>query len=77
MIKWLVLAAGVFLFFNGMMSRTVDYASPVRHCWIMNYVGLHGCFASPGGQQFVVWGTTLLGAALIAGCVLFARRQGG
>ncbi len=77
MTKWIVLAAGVFLFFNGIMSRTVDYASPPRYCWIMDYVRLNGCFASPAGPQFVVWGTTLLGAALIAGCVLIGRRQPG
>jgi hypothetical protein len=77
MIKWLVLAAGAFLFFNGMMSRTFDYVSPARYCWVMDYVRLNGCFASPAGPQVVVWGTALLGAALIAGCVWFGRRQGG
>ena len=73
--KWLVLAAGVFLFFNGMMSRTYGYANPARYCWNMDYIRLHGCFDGPAGPQIVVWGATLLGAALIAGCVLVSRRQ--
>ncbi|MCZ8373910.1 MAG: hypothetical protein O9342_00925 [Beijerinckiaceae bacterium] len=73
--KWLFLGAGMFLFFNGMMARTVSYASPPRHCWIMDYVHLNGCFASSAGPQIVVWGTTLLGAALIVGCVFSSRRR--
>lgn len=73
--KWLALVAGVFLFFNGMMSRTYDYTSPVRYCWNMDYIGLYGCFASPAGPKIVVWGATLLGAALIGWCVLLSRRQ--
>jgi hypothetical protein len=75
MIKWLALAAGVFLFFNGMMSRTYDYADPARYCWNMDYIRLYGCFASSAGPRIVVWGTTLLGAALIAGCVLLSKRR--
>jgi hypothetical protein len=75
MLKWLVLAAGVFLFFNGMMSRTYGYANPTRHCWNMDYIRLHGCFASPAGPQIVVWGATLLGAALIAWCVVHGARH--
>ena len=77
MMKWLVLVAGVFLFFNGMMSRTYDYTNPARYCWQMDYIGLYSCFAGLTGPQIVVWGTTLLGAALIAGCVPFGRRQSG
>ena len=77
MLRWLLLASGAVLFFNGMMSRTVDYASPARYCWIMDYVRLNGCFASPAGPQVVVWGTTALGAALIAACFLVQRRSAG
>jgi hypothetical protein len=73
MLKWLALAAGVFLFFNGMMSRTYGYTNPARYCWNMDYIRLHGCFASPEGPRIVVWGTTLLGAALIAGCALLGK----
>lgn len=75
MAKWLILAGGVFLFFNGIMARTYGYASPARYCWQMDYIGLHSCFASPTGPQLVVWGTTLLGAALIAGSFLHGRRK--
>lgn len=75
--KWVLLAAGVILFFNGMMSRTFDYANPARYCWIMDYARLNGCFAGPAGPQIVVWGTTLLGAALIVGCLLLAKRRPG
>jgi hypothetical protein len=77
MTKWLVLAAGAFLFFNGTMSRTYGYTNPAKYCWNMDYIRLHRCFASPAGPQIVVWGTILLGAALIAGCVLLGRRRAG
>ncbi len=73
--KWLVLAAGVFLTFNGLMARTYDYARPAKYCWQMDYIKLHSCFGSPIGPQIVVWGTTLLGFALIIGCVLYSRRN--
>jgi hypothetical protein len=74
MMKWVALVAGVFLFFNGMMSRTYGYTNPPRFCWNMDYIGLYGCFASPAGPKVVVWGATLLGLALIVGCVLWSRR---
>jgi hypothetical protein len=75
MTKWILLALGVFLFFNGIMSRTYGYSDPDRYCWQMDYIKLYSCFASPLGAQVVVWGTTLLGAALIAGCFLYGRRK--
>lgn len=77
MMKWIALAAGVFLFFNGMMSRTYDYTSPPRFCFNMDYIGLYGCFAGPAGPKLIVWGATLLGAVLIAGCVILSRRKAG
>lgn len=76
MLKWLVLVAGLFLVFNGTMSRTYGYENPARYCWNMDYIQLNGCFGSPIGPQIVVWGTTLLGFALIGGCMLYARRKG-
>ncbi len=76
MTKWLILAAGVFLLFNGMLARTYDYASPARYCWQMDYINLYSCFANPIGPYVVVWGTTLLGAVLVFGCVLYGRRKG-
>lgn len=77
MMKWLVLAAGVFLFSNGMMSRTYDFPNQrlPAYCWQMDYINLHSCFSTPAGPQIVVWGATLLGAAMIAGCVLYSRRR--
>jgi hypothetical protein len=75
MAKWIVLAVGVFLFFNGIMSRTYSYSEPDRYCWQMDYISLHSCFSSPLGAQAVVWGATLLGAALIVGCFLYGRRK--
>lgn len=77
MTKWIALGAGIFLFFNGMMSRTYSYTSPAKYCWNMDYIRLYGCSENPAVPQIVVWGATLLGAALIAGCWLFSRRQGG
>jgi len=74
MVKWIVLAAGVFLIFNGLMARTYDFADPARYCWQMDYIRLYSCFSGPLGPQLVVWGTTLVGAVLIAGCVLYSRR---
>ena len=75
MAKWILLALGVFLFFNGMMARTYSYSDPDRYCWQMDYIGLYSCFSSPLGAQVVVWGATLLGAALIGGCFLYGRRK--
>lgn len=76
MTKWIALAAGIFLFFNGMMSRTYSYTSPAKHCWNMDYIGLYGCFANPAGPKIIVWGATLIGAALIFGCWLLSRGEG-
>ena len=77
MAKWLLLAGGVFLFFNGIMARTYGYANPAKHCFNMDYIGVVGCFSGPVGPQLVVWGTTLLGAALIIGCTWYGRRRSG
>jgi hypothetical protein len=79
MTKWLVLAAGLFLFFNGSMARTYGFESrnPAIYCWHMDYIDLRSCFTNPVWPQIVVWGTTLLGAALIIGCFLYGRRRPG
>jgi len=76
MTKWFVLAAGLFLLFNGMLARTYDYANPARYCWQMDYINLYSCSANPAGPLVVVWGTTLLGAALVFGCIWYGRRKG-
>jgi len=74
MAKWLILAIGVFLFFNGMMARTYGYANPSLHCFNMDYIKLVGCFSSPIGPRLVVWAATILGAILIVGSWLYGRR---
>jgi hypothetical protein len=76
MAKWLVLAAGVFLVFNGMMSRTYSYTSePVRHCFNMDYIRLFGCFGSPVMPHVITWGAALIGAGLVAWSFLRGRRE--
>lgn len=74
--KWLLLAAGVFLFFNGMMSRTYSFPneSPPRHCFQMDYIHLYGCFGSTAMPTLIVWGTSLVGAALIVVSIIRSRR---
>jgi hypothetical protein len=58
MLKWVLLAAGVFLFFNGMMARMYHFPNQQvpEYCWQMDYIELHGCSYSPVGPQIVVWG---------------------
>ncbi len=68
--KWIVLAAGVFLVFNGLMSRTYSYEDPARHCFQMDYIGVYGCFGSAAVANLIGWGATLAGAALIAWSLL-------
>ena len=75
MMKWLVLAAGVFLFFNGMMSRTYDYSDPAKYCFNMDYIRFHGCFGNPVLPSVITWGAALIGAALITWSVIHGRRQ--
>ncbi|HWL04059.1 MAG TPA: hypothetical protein VNQ99_03850 [Xanthobacteraceae bacterium] len=73
--KWVVLALGVFLFFNGMMSRTYSYANPSRHCFNMDYIKFHGCSANYAVPLTFVWGAILIGAGLIFWSVMRARRD--
>jgi hypothetical protein len=75
MTKWFILAAGVFLLFNGMMSRTYSYTSePVTHCFNMDYIKVFGCFGNPAVPHVITWGAALLGAGLIAWAVIHGRR---
>lgn len=55
MTKWFVLAAGVFLLFNGMLARTYGYKNRGRYCWQMDCINLYSCFANPAGPYVVVW----------------------
>ncbi|QOF71846.1 hypothetical protein IG197_01775 [Aminobacter sp. SR38] len=75
--KWVILIAGVFLFFNGMFTRTFSFENetPVRHCYYMDYIGLNGCFGSPMVPTLIAWGATLIGAGLIAWSVFRGRQK--
>jgi hypothetical protein len=77
MLKWLVLAAGVFLFFNGINSRTFSFEneSPPRHCYYMDYIGANGCFSSPAPPAIITWGALLIGAAMIGRSLVVSRRK--
>lgn len=75
MIKWLVLAAGVFLFFNGNTARTYSFNNPDKHCFNMDYIGVYGCFSSAALPQAIVWGATLIGTAFIIWSYFHGRRQ--
>ena len=73
--KWLVLISGVFLFFNGMTSRTYSFANPDKHCFNMDYIGVYGCFSSAAFPQIIVWGATLIGAAFVSWSFVRGRRE--
>ena len=73
--KWLVLIAGVFLFFNGMTSRTYSFADPDKHCFNMDYIGVYGCFSSAAVPQIIVWGATLIGAVFVSWSFVRGRRE--
>ena len=75
MAKWLILAAGVFLFFNGMLSRTYPSVDPGKHCFNMDYIRLFGCFSTTAVPQVIVWGATLIGAVLVIWSFLRGRQQ--
>lgn len=74
MAKWIVLAAGVFLFFNGMFTRTFSY-SDGRHCFNMDYLRFAGCSMNAAVPQTIAWGAVLLGAALILWSIWYSRRR--
>ncbi|AWC25443.1 hypothetical protein CO731_04940 [Aminobacter sp. MSH1] len=75
--KWVILIAGVFLFFNGMFTRTYSFENenPARHCYQMDYIGLYGCFGSPMMPTLIAWGATLIGAGLIALSVIRGKQK--
>jgi len=74
MTKWIILGLGVFLFFNGTMSRTYSFTDPPKHCFNMDYINLSGCFGSPAIPAAIVWGAGLLGAAMMAVALVQSRR---
>lgn len=75
--KWLVLAVGVLLFFNGINSRTYSYENetPARHCFQVDYIGVYGCFGSSAVPTVITWGALLIGTGLIVWSVFRSRRQ--
>ena len=75
MAKWLVLAAGVFLFFNGMTARTYSYTDPAKYCFQMDYVRIYGCFSNSATPTVIAWGAVLIGGGLIILSVIRGRRQ--
>lgn len=75
MMKWLILAAGIFLFFNGMFTRTYSYADPERHCFQMDYIRLVGCFGNSTVPILIGWGAAALGGGLILWSFIRGRRE--
>lgn len=76
MLKWVILATGVFLFANGMSARTDSFENedPARHCFWMDWIGLDGCFGNAMAPTLVTWGATLIGAAAIGWSIIRSRR---
>ena len=75
MMKWLVLAAGVFLFFNGMTTRTYSYENPPKHCFQMDYIRVYGCFSSSAAPTVIGWGAVVIGGGLVIWSFVRSRRQ--
>ena len=74
MAKWLLLAAGVFLFFNGMTTRTYSYENPAKHCFQMDYIRVYGCFGNSAAPMAISWGTSVLGGGLVLWSFFCSRR---
>ncbi|MCV0397797.1 MAG: hypothetical protein K5872_09835 [Rhizobiaceae bacterium] len=75
MTKWILLAAGVFLFTNGMYTRTYGYEDPGRYCYQMDLIDLYGCFASPAVPRLIHWSAILIGAGLMLWSLIRSRRR--
>lgn len=75
MAKWVVLALGLFLFVNGIFTRTYSYTEPENHCFQMDLIDFVGCSGSPAMPTIVMWLAILAGAALLLGSLLWARRS--
>jgi hypothetical protein len=73
MMKWIALAAGLFLFTNGIYTRTFSYADPESHCFYMDLIHVRGCFGSAAVPQMIVWSNLLIGGALVLGCLLYVQ----
>lgn len=75
MTKWIVLAAGVFLVFNGMMARTYGYENPAKYCFNMDYIRLYGCFGNSVAPMAIKWGAARIGAGLVFWSFVRGRRE--
>lgn len=76
MMKWLTLAIGAVLLFNGSVARTYGFPnqrSP-KYCWQNDYFNIYGCFSSPIMPDLIVWSSLALGAFIVLGCAIYARR---
>jgi len=75
MTKWIVLAAGVFLVFNGMTTRTYSYQDPAKYCFQMDYIHVYGCFSGPTIPKMIAWGAPMAGGILVFWAFYQRRRQ--
>lgn len=76
MAKWVILALGVLLIFNGSFTRTYSFENetPARHCFNMDYLGIDGCFGNTMAPALISWIPFLIGIALVVWAILHARR---
>lgn len=72
MLKWLLLAVGLFLFTNAIFTRTFSFADPEWHCFYMDLINVNACAPSPAMPQIVWWSSLIIGGGLILGCLLHA-----
>ena len=77
MAKWIVLAIGVLLAANGFYTRTYDFPNdtPVKYCFNMDYIGIHGCFHNATAPMLFAWGPFLIGLFFIAWSIVYALRK--
>lgn len=74
MLKWLLLAAGVFLVVNSVGTRTYSYENPAKHCFNMDYIHVYGCFGDPFIPKAIAYGAPFVGGVLIF-WAFYRRRQ--
>jgi hypothetical protein len=73
--RHIILIIGNVLIIAGMMARRYSYASPEKHCVQIDYTNIYGCFGSYFVPALLVWGSTLLGLALIIYSFMQARQS--
>ena len=77
MVKWVLLALGVFLFVNGIFTRTYSYTEPENHCFQMDLIDFVGCSGNSVMPTIVMWLAILAGAAMLLVSLVWARRTRG